>query len=173
MEHLILLLSTPSTAYPHTCTSRSWLYDLLTLWVRSLTLQNIWNKYALVFLPTLSSTKAFRSRRKKAHKKALVRIQTILSEWECHSRNLFLFLKTFWKPPDVILSKEWVSGVLWIILSLNRPRKEKAKSPMDIKVKRVSKVWPTYSVWDRMCSCNLCMMKRWSIAATPNQQPKV
>ena len=57
MEHLILLLSTPSTTYPHTCTSRSWLYDLLTLWVRSLTLQNIWDKYALVFLLTLSSTK--------------------------------------------------------------------------------------------------------------------
>ena len=107
MEHLILLLSTPSTTYPHTCTSWSWLYDLLTLWVWSLTLQNIWNKYALVFLPTLSSTKAFRSRRKKAHKKALVRIKTPLSEWECHPRNLFLFFENFWKPRDVILSKEW------------------------------------------------------------------
>ena len=87
-------LSTPSTTYPHTCTSRSWLYNLLTLWVQSLTLQNIWNEYVLVFLPTLSSTKAFRSRRKKGTQKALVRIQTHLSELECHSRNLFLFLKT-------------------------------------------------------------------------------
>ena len=56
-NNLSFLLSTSSTTYPHTCTSRSWLYDLLTLWVRSLTLQNIWDKYALVFLPTLSSTK--------------------------------------------------------------------------------------------------------------------
>ena len=59
--------------------------------------------------------------------------------------------------------------------SISQPPKTRRspKSPMEIKVKRVSKVWPTYSIRDRMFCCNLCMMKKWSIAATPNQQPKV
>ena len=79
--------------HTHTCTSRSWLYDLLTLWVQYLILQNIWNKYALVFLPTLSSTKAFLEVGERRCTKGLGEDINTLSEWECYSRNLFLFRK--------------------------------------------------------------------------------
>ena len=128
----------------------------------------------LSFSPYLElHQKAFRSRRKKAYKKSWWGYKHFWANESVIRGTCFYFFENFWKPPDVILSKEWVSGALWNVLSLNRPRQgEGQKSPMDIKVKRVSKVWPTYSVWDRMCSCNLCMMKRWSIAATPDQQPK-
>ena len=87
-------LFTPSTTYPHTCTSRSWLYDLFTLWVRSLALQNIWNKYALTFLPTLSSTKAFLEVREG--RQALVRIPTLWAN-ESVTRGTCFYFENFLK----------------------------------------------------------------------------
>ena len=174
MEHLDFLLFIPSTTYPHTCTSRSWLYDLFTLWVRSLTLQNIWDKYALVFLPTLSSTKKPLEVGERRRTKGLGEDTNTFERMRVSFEELFFIFQKLLKTSGRNLEQgmgKWCS----MKRSISQPPKTRRspKSPMEIKVKRVSKVWPTYSVWDRMCSCNLCMMKRWSIAATPDQQPKV
>ena len=115
-------LFTPSTTYPHTCTSRSWLYDLLTLWVRSLTLQNIWDKYALVFLPTLSSTKKPLEVGERRRTKSLGEDTNTFERMRVSFEELVFIFENFWKSPDVILSKEWVSGALWNVRSLNHPR---------------------------------------------------
>ena len=39
------------------------------------------------------------------------------------------YFGNFWKLPYVILSKEWVSGTLWIVLSLNRPWQGESQKP--------------------------------------------
>ena len=85
----------------------------------------------LSFSPYLElHQKAFRSMRKKAHKRPWWGYKHFWANESVIGGTCFLFfLKTFWKPPDVILSKEWVSVALWIVLSLNRPRQGESQKP--------------------------------------------
>ena len=57
MEHLTLSFS--STTYPHTCTSRSWLYYLFTLFGSIFGFAKYLKQVCLAFLPSISSTLAF------------------------------------------------------------------------------------------------------------------
>ena len=57
MEHLTLAF--PSTTYPRTCTSRSWLYDLFTLLGSIFGFAKYLKQVCLAFLPSISSTLAF------------------------------------------------------------------------------------------------------------------
>ena len=75
----------------------------------------------LSFSPTLSSTK----KRTKG-----LGEDTNTFEWmRVSSEELVFISENFWKPSDIILSKEWVSGALWIVLSLNRPRQGEGQKP--------------------------------------------
>ena len=127
----------------------------------------------LSFSPYLDlHQKTFRSRRKKAYKRPWWGYKHFWAN-ESVIRGTCFYFQSLLKTSGCILEQgmgKWCS----MKRSISQPPKTKRrpKRPMEIKVKRVSKVWPTYSVWDRICSCNLCMMKRWCIAATPDQQPK-
>ena len=128
----------------------------------------------LSFSPYLElHQKAFRSRRKKAYKGLGEDTNTSDRMRVSFEELVFIFRKLL-KTSGCNLEQgmgKWCS----MKRSISQPPKtrRKPKSPMEIKVKRVSKFWPTYSVWHRMFCCSLCMIKRWSIAATPDQQPKV
>ena len=64
-------------------------------------------------------------------------------------------------------------GALWIVLFLNLQRKGDCQGPMETKVKWVSNLLPTYSICDRMLYCRVCILKKWDVAATLDQQLKV
>ena len=80
-------------------------YDLFLLWIRSLTQQNMKSKFSIISsIPTDPPKKRSHQKqdgKRKAHKKALVRNETHLSDSRDHPRNLQKFLiKNFIKPPD-------------------------------------------------------------------------
>ena len=89
----------------------------------------------LSFSPYLElHQKASRSRRKKAYKRPWWGYKHFWANESVIRGTCFYFFENFWKPPDVILSKEWVSGALWNVLSLNRPRQGEAqKAPWRLR----------------------------------------
>ena len=75
--HGVFYLSIPSTTHPHICTSRSQLYDLFTLLGSIFGFAKHLNQVCLIFLSTMSSTKAFLEVGERRHAKALARNHTL------------------------------------------------------------------------------------------------
>ena len=88
----------------------------------------------LSFFPTLSSIKRPLEVGERRRTKGLGEDTNIFERRRVSFEELVFIFENFWKPPDVILSKEWVSGALWNVLSLNRPRQgEGQKAPWRLR----------------------------------------
>ena len=110
--------------------------------------------------------------KRKAHKKAMVRNETHLSDSRDHPRNLQNFIsKNFIKPLDWWLNKGVVSGTLQAVLTLNRQRWGWCYKPHRSKVKRANKA-NLSRIKVRTLGCALCISQECDIVATPDQQPK-
>ena len=93
----------------------------------------------LTFLPTMSSTKAFLEVGERRHAMAFARNHTLWVIRERHLRNLFLFEKSFKTSGCKV--EQGMSEWCFMNRSISQPPKEKAKSPMETKVKWVSKIF--------------------------------
>ena len=125
--------------YPHTCTSWSRLITCFSFG-SGLWLSKMWEAGCLYTLHTYRSTKKkpleVGWKKRKAHKKGLVRNETHWAIREI-TRGTYQFLfKNYIKPPDWRLNKGVVSETLQAVLTLNRQRWEWCYKPHRSKVKR-------------------------------------
>ena len=110
--------------------------------------------------------------KRKAHKKALVRNETHLSDPRDHPRNLQKFFsKNFIKPPDWQLNKGVVSSTLQAVLTLNRQRWGWCYKSHRSKVKGANKA-NLFRMKVRTLSCALGISQECDIVVTPDQKSK-
>ena len=105
--------------------------------------------------------------KRKAHKKTLVRNETLLSDPRDHPRNLQISFQNFIKPPDWRLNKGVVNGTLQAVLTLNRQRWGSCYNPHRSKVKGASKA-NLFRMKVRALGCALCISQECDIVATPD-----
>ena len=98
------LLFIPSTKYPHTCTSRSWLYDLFILLGPIFFFAKYLRQVCFSFSTYHELHKSLLEVRERRRTKALVRVQTLWAN-ESIIRGTCFYFKNLLKPSGCNLGK--------------------------------------------------------------------